>query len=74
MFGILFSYWLQDQFRHFIFVRDQKCEHDGEVGYFYTKHQYDQDYELCNDLWDVQVLLHELSHGSGKLYKHIFVM
>lgn len=30
-----------------------------------------KDEKLFSDLWDLQVLLHELSHGSGKLHKHI---
>ncbi|ARF12256.1 peptidase family M49 [Klosneuvirus KNV1] len=29
-----------------------------------------KDEKLFSDLWDLQVLLHELSHGSGKLYLH----
>jgi len=33
----------------------------------------DPDGELYNDLWDLQVLLHEtVGHASGKLYKHTF--
>jgi hypothetical protein len=33
---------------------------------------YDQQDTLFEDLWDVQVLLHETSHGSGRLDKHTF--
>jgi hypothetical protein len=33
---------------------------------------YDKDNEIMEDLWDVQVLLHEISHGSGKLHAHTF--
>ena len=33
---------------------------------------YDKDNEIMEDLWDVQVLLHEISHGSGRLHKHTF--
>jgi hypothetical protein len=29
-----------------------------------------KDEDIYNDLWDLQVLLHELSHGTGKLHLH----
>jgi len=34
--------------------------------------KYDPDNEIFEDLWDVQVLLHETSHASGKLHQHTF--
>jgi len=35
--------------------------------------QYDQDNQLYEDLWDVQVLLHEtLGHASGRFHQHTF--
>jgi len=35
--------------------------------------KYDNNDEICDDLWDVQVLLHEtVGHGSGQFHEHIF--
>lgn len=35
--------------------------------------KYDKDNDIGEDLWDVQVLLHEtVGHGSGALHEHVF--
>lgn len=34
--------------------------------------KYDNDNTIDDDLWDVQVLLHEISHASGRYHEHTF--